>query len=35
MGNLGEEQEEIELEPVTVPERTPVEAPAQPEPVPV
>jgi hypothetical protein len=35
MGDIGEEQEEIILEPLTVPEQTPVEAPAEPEPVPV
>jgi hypothetical protein len=38
MGDIGEGQKEIELEPLTVPEQTPVEtpdtAPAEPEPVP-
>lgn len=35
MGNIGEEQHEIEMEPLEEPATVPIEAPAEPERVPV
>lgn len=34
MGDIGEDQREIEAEPVEFPVQAPIEAPAEPEPVP-